>query len=150
MLRPPGVKSATPCVAFAIITFPRTSLVLNITLDQLIIIEQARAAHLIPNPEVKCRLAKLVPRWGIASASLCNSSSHTMCDADSIPINFLPVNMKDANSVFGRNELCHESVLSEKALRTASGKWRLEHPCALRQAPSNRPHCEKQRKHLRN
>ena len=44
-----------------LITFLRTSLVLKITLDLLVIIEQARAAHTIPSSRAKCRLAKLVP-----------------------------------------------------------------------------------------
>ena len=45
-----------------LITFPRTYLVLKITLDLLMIIEQARAAHTISNCRVKCRLAKLVQK----------------------------------------------------------------------------------------
>ena len=44
-----------------LITFSGTPLVLRLTLDPYRIIEQARAAHPSPDPEVKCRLARLVP-----------------------------------------------------------------------------------------
>ena len=56
------LKEDAPLWRSPLITFPRTSLVLKITLDLLMIIEQARAAHTIPNSRVKCRLAKLVPK----------------------------------------------------------------------------------------
>ena len=45
-----------------LITFPRTSLLLTLTVDLHRTMEQAQATHPIPNSRAKCRLAKLVPR----------------------------------------------------------------------------------------
>ena len=50
-----------------LITFPRTSLLLILTVGLHRTTEQARAAHPIPNLRVRCLLAKLVPRCGITN-----------------------------------------------------------------------------------
>ena len=69
----------------ALTTFPRTSLLLRLTIDLHWTIEQARAAHPIPNSKVKCRLAKSVLRWGISNIFL---SYH--CTQDSCPSGISP------------------------------------------------------------
>ena len=57
----------TPDVALATYYFPRTSLLLILTVDLHRTIEQAKATHPILNSRVKYRLAQLVPSCGITN-----------------------------------------------------------------------------------